>query len=146
MLRRHARLVAILAATGLLLVALVVRLTPLWPGPATPANATRLHIATEAPHLVPTFACPTAELAPARVATAGDDLVVVSPMTNEPVAVVWPSGWAAWRLDGRAELVTRDGALVGREGELIGPFGGGTALDNASPCLHRGELTPHGQP
>jgi hypothetical protein len=44
---------------------------------------------------------------------------------------VWPSGWAAWRLDGRAELVTREGAVVGREGELSEGFGGGTGDDDA---------------
>jgi hypothetical protein len=79
---------------------------------------------------VPTFECNTAALLPPRVATADDDLILVSPETNEPIKVVWPSGWAAWRLNGRAELVTRDGAIVGREGEIIDGFGGGTGLDD----------------
>lgn len=131
MLRRHVRVVTILAATVLLLVAAVFRLSPLWPGPALPAGATRLHIVTEEAHLTPVFGCPTALLGPARVATLGDDLVLLAPDTNEPIDVVWPSGWAAWRLDGRAELVTRDGAVVGREGELSEGFGGGMGLDDA---------------
>ncbi len=131
MLRRHVRLLAILAGTVLLVAAATFRLSPLWPGPGLPPGATRLHIETAPPHLVPTLACNTALLAPARVASAGDALVLVSPATNETIAVVWPSGWAAWRLDGRAELVTRDGAIVGREGDTIGGFGGGVGDDDA---------------
>ena len=65
------------------------------------------------------------------MATRGDDLVLVAPDTNEPIKVVWPSGWAAWRLNGLAELVTREGAVVGREGEFSQGFGGGTGLDDA---------------
>jgi hypothetical protein len=130
-LRRRARVFAVLAAAVVLLVAAVFRLSPLWPGPALPAGATRLHIVTQEAHFSPAFACPTALLAPARVATRGDDLVLVAPDTNEPIAVVWPSGWAAWRLDGRAELVTREGVVVGREGELSEGFGGGMGLDDA---------------
>jgi hypothetical protein len=129
--RRHVRVFAVLAGAVLLLVAAVFRLSPLWPGPALPAGATRLHIVTQAAHLIPASACPTALLGPARVATLGDDLVLLAPDTNEPIDVVWPSGWTAWRLDGRAELVTRDGAVVGREGELSEGFGGGTGIDDA---------------
>ena len=131
MLRRHRRSFAALVGTILLLTAATYRLSALWPGPGLPPGAIRLHIETEPAHLVPTLACHTAALAPARVATAGDDLVLVSPQTNVRFKVVWPSGWAAWRLDGRAELVTRDGAIVGREGEVIAGFGGGVGLDDA---------------
>lgn len=131
MLRRHARFFTILAGSILLLAAATFRLSPLWPGPALPPDATRLHIATAPPHLVPTLGCPTALLAPARLGTAGDDLILVSERDGQPGKVVWPSGWAAWRLNGRAELVTRDGAIVGREGEIIHGFGGGTGVDDA---------------
>jgi hypothetical protein len=130
-LRRHVRLFAILGGSILLLATATFRLSPLWSGPALPPGATRLHIVTAPPHLVPTFGCNTALLAPARVATAGDELIIVSEFDNQPVNVVWPSGWAAWRLNGRAELVTRDGATVGREGEIIDGLGGGTGLDDA---------------
>ena len=122
--------VAILAV--LVLAAAVYRLSPLWPGPALPAGATRLHIATAPAHLVPNLGCPTALLGPVRVATQDDDLIFISVETNEPAMVVWPSGWAAWRIGGRAELVDRNGSVVGREGEVIpARYGGGVYADGA---------------
>ena len=128
MRRRTVLAVAILAVVA----AGAFRLSPLWPGPSLPPGATRLHIATAAPHLVPNLGCPTALLGPARVATEHDDLIVLSVQTSEPVRVVWPSGWAAWLLAGRAELVDRDGSVIAREGEVIpARFGGGVGADGA---------------
>jgi hypothetical protein len=130
-LQRHRRFFAGLAGIVVLLAAATFRLSPLWPGPGLPPGATRLHIATEPAHLVPTLGCPTAALAPARIATAGDELVVLSVDGNEPANVVWPSGWAAWRIDGHAQLVTRDGTIVGNEGDILPGFGGGSGVDDA---------------
>jgi len=128
--RRKPLVIATLAV--IVLAAAVFRLSPLWPGPALPAGATRLQINTEPAHLIPAAGCPTALLAPVRVATDNDDLVVVSIETGEPVKVVWPSGWAAWRVGGRAELVDRDGSVIGREGEVMHDrFGGGEGADGA---------------
>jgi hypothetical protein len=122
--------VAILAF--LVLAASVYRLSPLWPGPALPAGATRLHLATAPAHLVPNLGCPTALLGPVRVATENDNLIVISITTGETVKVVWPSGWAAWRLGGRAELVDRDGSVIAHEAEVIpARYGGGVYADGA---------------
>jgi hypothetical protein len=70
-------------------------------------------------------------LSPARIAVAGGALVLVAQPSGTPLDVVWPSGWAAWTADGRAVLVTRDGALVGRQGDLIQGFAGGVGVDDA---------------
>lgn len=131
MLRRHRLLLAGLAVILLLLVAGLLRMSPMWPGPSLPPGATPLALATEPAHLVPSLGCPTALLAPARLAAAGDELMLVSESVGEPVKVVWPSGWVAWRLDGRAELVARDGRVIGREGDVVDGFGGGVGADDA---------------
>jgi len=70
-------------------------------------------------------------LTPARVAVAGDSLVLVPPAGGDPIKIVWPTGWRAWRLGGRAELVSGDGTVVGREGDVISGLGGGTGTDDA---------------
>ena len=106
-----------------------MRLSPLWPGPATPDGATPLRLQTAASHLIPNLDCPTAALAPAKIATDGDALILVALDGSTAVSVVWPSGWAAWRRDGKAELVDRNGDLVGREGDVIDAYGGGTGPD-----------------
>jgi hypothetical protein len=130
--RRKRLIIAIVVAGVVLLAAAAFRLSPMWPGPGLPAGATRLHITTQAPHLVPAMGCATALLGPVRFTTVGDDLIFLSVDTGEPVQVVWPSGWVAWRLDGRGELYRRDGSIVAREGDVIEDrFGGGTGDDGA---------------
>lgn len=132
MLRRHPRALAVLAIALLALVGALFRLSPMWPGPALPAGATRLTLATEPPHPLPAFGCTTAALAPVRITVEGDAMVFIPEAGGEPADIVWPSGWAAWIRDGRAELVDRNGTVVGREGDVIGGFAGGlTGSDDA---------------
>lgn len=125
------RIVAGLAVVLLLLVVGLLRLSPMLPCPSLPQGATPLALATEPAHLVPTMGCQTAALAPARVAVAGDALVLVPESGGDPIKVVWPTGWVAGRLAGRAELISRDGTVVGREGDIVEGFGGGVGADDA---------------
>lgn len=106
-------------------------LGPMGPGPSLPGGATPLALATEPSHILPTMGSPTALLAPARVALEDNALVLVPEDGGDPIRVVWPTGWAPWRRDGRAELVSRDGAVVGREGDVVSGFSGGVGADDA---------------
>lgn len=129
MLRRHLRFVAGLAIVAVVLVLGLLRASPAWPGPPLPPGATALVLATEPAHLAPTLGCPMALLAPARLAVVGDELVLVPESGDDPLDVVWPAGWAAWRRAGVAELVSHDGTVIGREGETIQGFSGGNLTD-----------------
>jgi hypothetical protein len=105
------------------------RLAPLVTGPSLPDGATRLGIATQSPNL--SFGCATALLSPARVETAGDDLILVSVESGDPMRVVWPSGFAAWRVGGHAEVADPWGAVIGREGDVLDSLGGGLGAGDA---------------
>jgi ABC-type amino acid transport substrate-binding protein len=73
----------------------------------------------------------TALLAPVRVATSGDDLVLVSVASGDTVRVVWPSGFAAWRAAGRSVVADPWGNIVGGDGDVLDSLGGGLGVDDA---------------
>lgn len=130
MRRRPLGLIAAFVVVGMLILVAFMRFSPMGPGPSIPDCATPLTLATDRARLVPTMGCPMAALAPGRVAVAGDELVLIPPAGGDPIKVVWPAGWVAWRLDGRAALVSRDGTVIGREGDVVSGFGGGVGTDD----------------
>jgi len=121
-LRLRTALVTIAGAALVIVVAGVVALVPLWTGPGLPRGATRLHLATATPGIP--FGCTAALLLPVRIASTTDVLIVLSVASGDPVPVVWPGGFAAWRLDGLAELVGPYGNVIGREGDVLRTLSG----------------------
>jgi hypothetical protein len=56
---------------------------------------------------------------PVRITVVGHELLLVPESGGEPLNIGFPHGWTAWLLDGRVDLVSRDGDVVGRDGDVL---------------------------
>jgi hypothetical protein len=137
---RRRKVLLTISVAGLVLVAgLALWVLPLFVGPALPAGATRLHITTAGPNL--TLGCAAALLSPVRVATSDDELTLVYVESGTEAKVVWPSGFAAWRVGGRSVVADPWGNVVGREGGVLDSLSGGEGSDDAFHICPYGIVT-----
>ena len=86
------------------------------------------------------WACPAALILPVRIVwdQAAGTVGFIGVDTGETVALVWPRGFSARAVGGRLEIVSPDGSIVGRDGEVLSALGG--ALDDV--CNVQGTLYP----
>lgn len=120
----------IVVAAAVVLGAVVLLL--IVPRPAAlPRGATALTLSTQPwkPWPLGGFGCPMGLVAPARVVRDGDAVVFSRIDVPEQIVLVWPSGYSARLLEGRAELVAPDGSFLAREGDVISNLAGGAADD-----------------
>jgi hypothetical protein len=130
---------AFAAAAVILLGGVGLRVLPLFTGPSLPLGASRLEIATERPNV--SLGCAAALLNPVRIATSGDALILVSVESGDTVPVVWPAGFAAWLVNGRAVVSDPWGSIIGHDGDVLDGLGGGGGGDDGFHICPFGILT-----
>jgi hypothetical protein len=86
--------------------------------------------------------CELAALGNVRVEVSGTTLLLVNVATGQSVNVVWPYGFSARLAGGRGEIVASDGAVVGREGDVLNNLGGGYHGTNFNVCMVGSEIYP----
>lgn len=127
MTRRHlglnagaSLLVITLAACGAALSADPQAAPPRPPAPL-PSGATALTLATAPPEadILQHWACPGNTITPVQVVHDGYRVIFVDQLTGQPHDLVWPRGFSARLVDGRAEVVAPDGTVVLREGDIF---------------------------
>jgi hypothetical protein len=68
-----------------------------------------------------------AALTPIRVERDGTSMVFADETSGNRLQVVWPNGYSARILNGRAELVQPNGLVLARDGDVISNLASGAA-------------------
>ena len=120
--------VLLVVATAALGGAVIQLLGPSRPA-ALPPGATSLALVTQPWRLWPPsgFGCPTALVVPIRVERDEGALIFSDAADGIRSQLVWPNGFSARLVNGRAELVAPDGSVLAREGDVISKLAGGAA-------------------
>ena len=111
-----------------LIVGAILMLSP--QGPALlPPRATPLALRTQPwkPWPIGGFGCPMAGVAPLRVEVDGSSMVFERADGAHLVSIVWPYGFSARLLDGKAELVAPDGTVLATQDQVISNLAGSSA-------------------
>ena len=124
------------AAVALVVVGAYLLGRPAEPAPLT-VGAAPLSLRTTPPEWsfpgVPR-GCPLAAVLPVRLMREGESISFATADGGEPVPLVFPFGFTARLVAGRAELVSPSGAVLAREGEAVSGLMG-SAADNGDFIL-----------
>jgi hypothetical protein len=109
-------------------VGLAVYLSGLSKPTVLPVDAVPLTLRTQPWRLWPfSFGCGMAALTPIRVERDGVSMVFADEASSNRLQVVWPNGYSARLLNGRAELVQPDRSVLARDGDVISGLASGAA-------------------
>jgi hypothetical protein len=76
-------------------------------------------------------------IAAAKVGHSGSTAIFTDPSTGQTENVVWPQGFSTTVLDGRAQLTSRNGQVIGNEGDVL-TLGGGAIRGAFAVCSVNG--------
>jgi hypothetical protein len=112
---------------------------------APASGAGPLTIQTEAkPTPLPSGAgwiCPQAGGGPLRMELSGSELVLISTANGAAVSIVWPYGFSARLVAGKAELLAPDGSVIAHDGDVLHVGGGfGVSGDEFHVCSVDGTI------